>query len=318
MKRIKLWLMPALALVVVLLAAGVTSDNRQKGTRADLYASGEAALQAEQWDKAILLFDEVLCQEPDYGDARVMLAQALDASMVLVPAGEFLMGSDAGDPDEHPQRRVYLDAYEIDKYEVTNVQYRRFLLATGHEPPQSWPGRYVAFRPDRDPDWRGAEYPDGEATHPVVAVNWEDATAYCAWAGKRLPIEAEWEKAARGTDGRVYPWGEEWDMGRANVGETGLGYTQPVGSYPGGASPYGALDMAGNAWEWVADLYDRQYYTYAPDRNPPGPASGTGERILRGGAWDSPPDHVRACYRNATHFFGPNYRAGFRCARSIQ
>jgi formylglycine-generating enzyme required for sulfatase activity len=254
--------------------------------------------------------------DPGNRDAQDKLAQALDASMVSVPAGEFLMGSDAGDRDERPQRRVYLDAFEIDKYEVTNVQYRRFLLATGHAPPQSWPGRYVAFLPDRDPDWHGAEYPDGEAMHPVVAVNWDDATAYCAWAGKRLPSEAEWEKAARGTDGRVYPWGDEWDVARANAGLTGTGYTQPVGSYPGGASPCGALDMAGNAWEWVADLYDRQYYTYALNRNPLGPASGTGERILRGGAWDSSSRHLRASYRNATHCFGPNYRAGFRCARS--
>ena len=255
---------------------------------------------------------------PSDPEIEAELAQALDANMVYVPAGEFLMGSDTGDVDERPQRRVYLDAFEIDRYEVTNAQYRRFLLATGWDPPQCWPQRYVAFSPERDPCWHDTEYPSGEAPYPVVGVNWQDATAYCAWTGKRLPTEAEWEKAARGTDGRVYPWGDEWDAEKANVGEMGIGYTQPVGSYPAGASPYGVLDMMGNAWEWVADLYDRQYYTYAPGRNPRGPESGTGERILRGGAWDSPAHHVRAAYRNATHFFGPNARVGFRCARGIQ
>lgn len=318
MKRRKLHLVSGSMLLALLIAAlCVASRHSEHGVEADLYAAGEAALAAGHWDQAVSYLRELCDRAPGYRHVEEKLAQALDASMVLVPAGGFLMGSDTGDPDERPQRRIYLDAFEIDRYEVTNLQYRRFLVATGHEPPQPWPGRYVAFLPARDPDWRGTDYPAGEATYPVVAVNWEDAAAYCAWAGKRLPTEAEWEKAARGIDGRSYPWGDRWDVDRANVGETDIGYTQPVGSHPGGASPYGALDMAGNAWEWVADLYDRAYYTFAPDRNPLGPASGTGERILRGGTWDSPSHHARASYRNATHCFGPNYRAGFRCARNV-
>lgn len=313
--------LPSLALVILtglaLAAAGILHHSNQARLRSDL-SSAEAALTTEQRDRAIAHFRQVLQRDPGNGTAREDLARALDASMVLVPAGQFLMGSDSGSMDERPQRPIFLDAFQIDKHEVTNVQYQRFLLATGHKPPESWPGRYVAFQPARDPAWRGTEYPTGEATYPVVAVNWQDAMAYCTWAGKRLPSEAEWEKAARGIGGQAFPWGNEWDAGRANVGETGLGYPQPVGSYPTGASPHGALDMAGNVWEWVADLYDRTYYTYAPARNPLGPDSGTGERILRGGAWDSPSGQVRASYRNATHFFGPNYRAGFRCARSLE
>jgi formylglycine-generating enzyme required for sulfatase activity len=249
-------------------------------------------------------------------DEDEQLARDLDGSMVYVPAGEFVMGSDAGDVDESPQRRVYLDAFEIDKYEVTNVQYQRFLRATGRDAPQSWAGRFVHLLPTRSPDWQGETYPPDETLHPVAGVDWQEAAAYCAWVGKRLPTEAEWEKAARGTEGWVYPWGDTWDASKANTREAGAGYTQPVGSYPAGASLYGALDMAGNVWEWVADWYDRTYYHYAPQRNPPGPPAGTGERILRGGAWDSWPAQVRTSYRNATHFFGPNFRVGFRCAKS--
>ncbi len=319
MRRKSVWLLSALtAFAVLIVMLSVARRDSDQDIAADLYAAGEAALAAGEWDLAVIHFRELYDRTSSYRDVDMKLAQAFDASMVHVPAGEFLMGSDGGDVDERPQRRVYLDAFEIDRYEVTNLQYRRFLLATGQAPPERWPERYVALLPNRNPDWRGTDFPAGEATYPVTAVNWEDASAYCAWVGKRLPTEAEWEKAARGIDGRTYPWGNGWYPGKANVGATGVGYTQPVGSYPGGASPYGALEMAGNVWEWVTDLYDRQYYTSAPSRNPTGPESGTGERILRGGAWDSPPDHARASYRNATHCFGPNFRAGFRCARSIR
>jgi formylglycine-generating enzyme required for sulfatase activity len=276
--------------------------------------AGEKTISAKQWEGAVSRLESAHRLDPGNRGITERLAQALDASMVTVPAGQFFMGSDTGDVDERPQRHVFLDAYAIDRREVTNLQYQRFLLATGWTAPERWPERYLDQLPEKDPDWQGTSFPDGEGLHPVVGVNWEDANAYCRWLGKRLPTEAEWEKAARGTDGRIYPWGDAWDASKANVEERGIGHTQPVGSYPAGASPYGALDMTGNAWEWVADLYDRQYYHQAPDRNPQGPVSGTGERIQRGGAWDSPPDHARSSYRNATHCFGPNFRAGFRCA----
>ena len=354
MRRAKLWLVAAVCALAGVAVVGVVIDLRGADGEAALYDAGQAALAAQRWEEAVTDFEAVMDLDPGYrdaneklsealylggssyleggrfdeaitwlqqvvsvyGEAEEKLAQALEASVVYIPAGEFTMGSSSGDVDERPERQVYLDAFEIDKYEVTNVQYRRFLLATEREGPHRWSGRYVHLSSRRDPDWHGVAYPPGEGMYPAAGVRWPDARDYCAWAGKRLPTEAEWEKAARGAKGRTYPWGDDWDATPANTAESVREYPQPVGSYPSGANPYGALDMAGNVWEWVSDWYDREYYTYAPDANPPGPPPGTGERILRGGAWDSSPDQVRASYRNASHFFGPNFRVGFRCARS--
>jgi sulfatase modifying factor 1 len=355
MKRRALGATSALLLLSALMALSIVIDLRRPAWMADLYAAGEAALAKQHWEEAITNFEALARLDPTYRDASEKLdetrylagsadlkagrfdlaiarlqqilsvyddaddklAQALDGSVVQVPAGKFLRGSNAEDLDERPQHQLYLDAFEIDKYEVTNVQYHRFLELSRRNAPQLWPGRYVHLAPERNPNWHDGIYPPGEATYPAAGITWQNAADYCAWVGKRLPSEAEWEKAARATDGRTYPWGDAWDASNANTSETGLRYPQPVGSYPSGASPYGALDMAGNVWEWVADLYDREYYSHAPERNPQGPPSGTGERILRGGAWDSSPAQARASYRNATHFFGPNFRVGFRCARSI-
>jgi len=240
--------------------------------------------------------------------------------MVYVPAGEFLMGSPGGkgDDDEHPQRSVYLDAFWIDKTEVTVAEYRKFCQATG---------RAMASAPSRE--WQD--------DHPVVNVSWYDAVAYAVWAEKRLPTEAEWEKAARGTDGRQYPWGNTWDSGKcANVANSSggprplgpnvwslhsaeknpSGGPQPVGSYPSGASPYGALDMAGNVWEWCVDWYGADYYRVAPARNPTGPASGT-YWVLRGGSWCyGVPTYFRCAYRlDSCHPDDRYYLNGFRCVR---
>jgi formylglycine-generating enzyme required for sulfatase activity len=223
------------------------------------------------------------------------------ADMVFIPAGEFWMGSDDGDSDEQPRRHVYLDAFWIDKYEVTNALYKRFWESDGQR------------RGNRVPlYWNDSKW--NEPNQPVVGVDWWDAWYYCRWAGKRLPTEAEWEKAARGTDGRRYPWGDQWDSGRANLTENGIGKTVSVGSYPSGASPYGVQDMAGNVLEWVDDAYDKDYYKQAPSRNPKGPET-TGYRVLRGGSWIY---HARTLRISDRTFDVSSERyddVGFRCAQ---
>ena len=229
--------------------------------------------------------------------------------MVYVPAGEFLMGSaaDEGYDNEHPQHTVSLDAFWIDKTEVTNAQYRKCVEAGTCREPTSC-------------DWGEPTYSDpSKAKHPVVCVGWDDATAYCTWVEARLPTEAEWEKAAGGTDGRKYPWGNsEPDCKQANYwGKDGgcVGETSAVGSYPTDISPYGALDMAGNVWEWVSDWFDDGYYARSPASNPPGPASGQ-ERVLRGGSWYFTAVGLRT---TARFRYLPDARgdvAGFRCAAS--
>ena len=215
--------------------------------------------------------------------------------MVRVPEGEFTMGSDSGDSDEKPAHRVYLDEFHIDKYEVTNEQYNQCISAGPCSPNK----KYNGFTDPRQ---------------PVVGVDWNQASTYCSWAGKRLPTEAEWEKAARGKDGRTYPWGEGIDCTKANYYKCGHKKTKPVGSYPSGASPYGAMDMAGNVWEWTADWYDKKYYRNSPNRNPKGPSSGT-YRVVRGGGWILNPRVVRPSDRL---WSAPSNRIdyyGFRCAR---
>ncbi|MBI4553736.1 MAG: formylglycine-generating enzyme family protein [Candidatus Latescibacteria bacterium] len=251
------------------------------------------------------------------------LPPADTTAMVLVPAGWFVMGSDE-EADEQPLRRVYVDAFFIDKHEVTNAQYKRFCDEMGRPYPP-------------DPHWEGeyANYVLSKPDYPVVNVTWDEAKAYAEWAGKRLPTEAEWEKAARGTDGRTYPWGDQWDVTRANFADRrtdfpwsdpqaddGYPYTAPVGRYPQGASPYGAMDMAGNVLEWVADWYARDYYRFAPDRNPTGPALNAVTAsyrvfiVMRGGSWLYPAASLRA---SARRFDGPGFRfgdVGFRCVWS--
>jgi formylglycine-generating enzyme required for sulfatase activity/triacylglycerol esterase/lipase EstA (alpha/beta hydrolase family) len=224
------------------------------------------------------------------------------AEMILIPAGDFLMGStDAdklADDKEKPQHKVYLDAYYIYKTEVTVAQYRNFCTATGRKMPNA-------------PNW------DWQDTNPIVNVTWNDAKAYADWVGAILPTEAQWEKAARGGDGRIYPWGNTWDASKCVNSTNSKNGTKPVGSFPIGASPYGVMDMAGNAWEWCADWYGADYYKKAPAKNPTGPVTGE-YRVLRGGSWNyGYYNYCRGAYRlyDGPYDLGNYYGDfGFRCA----
>jgi formylglycine-generating enzyme required for sulfatase activity len=218
------------------------------------------------------------------------------AIVVRIPEGPFLMGSEhpQSEADERPVHPVVVDEFLIDKTEVTWRQYAKFARSEGHALPPA-------------PMW-------GQLPHyPLSFATWEEAAGYCQWVGGRLPTEAEWEKAARGTDGRDYPWGNAWDPTRCNSISGGMHRPQPVGSYHGCVSPYGVLDMAGSHWQWVADWYGADYYAHSPERNPQGPATGSA-RVKRGGFWMNHPTQVRATHRGKSEPDWRNAPHGFRCA----
>ncbi|HEX8150612.1 MAG TPA: SUMF1/EgtB/PvdO family nonheme iron enzyme [Pyrinomonadaceae bacterium] len=221
--------------------------------------------------------------------------------MVYVPGGEFEMGSEHGDAYERPAHRVTVKPFFIDRYEVTNDEYEKFVKATARRPPQGWKGR---------------TYAQGTARHPVTGVTWDDAVAYAGWADKRLPTEAEWEFAARGTDGRRYPWGNEWRAGMANAhgGRAGLA---DVGYYKG-ASPFGAYDLIGNAWEWTADsIHSYRGGSIPEDAFPAKDRESL--KVLRGGCYLSGPDSASATYRRGWPSKGSDYaQTGFRCAQDVK
>jgi formylglycine-generating enzyme len=244
--------------------------------------------------------------------------------MVLIPAGEFQMGSPGGglfgmgaegEADEHPQHAVYLDAFYIGKLKITNSQYQTFIKATGHRAPTN------CCDPAKFDIWRGGIPFEGTADLPVINVDWHDAFSYCAWAGGRLPTEAEWEKAARGTDGRIYPWGNQaatrslanFSLQEISYWDGPLSLTR-VNQYDSGQSPYGVFDMAGNVWDWVQDWYSENYYQDSPSRNPMGPAKGTA-KVIRGGSWRNTPDMLRSANRNKHHPSERRVYVGFRCAQ---
>lgn len=227
--------------------------------------------------------------------------------MIKIPAGEFIMGTDERLSDEGPQHTVFLKEYLIDKYEVTNLQYKKFIDATRRKSPSHFENR---------------TYPDGKADHPVTFVSWDDANAYCAWAGKRLPTDEEWEKAARGTDGRTFPWGDKFELDKANMPLRWRelnqdGDTTPVGAFPAGVSPYGVFDMSGNVWEWTSSWYEAYPGNTRQSEN-----YGKTYKTLKGGSWwdcsfykcgISAPSFNRSFFITGTK----NKSFGFRCAKDV-
>lgn len=243
--------------------------------------------------------------------------------MVQVPAGPFRMGSSAEQvqaltikfgvqpkmlEDEMPQQTLMLPSFYIDQTPVTNAEYKRFIDA---HPEQAVP--FLDNVLARSFNWNKSTrtFPDGRDQYPVVLVTWQDAAAYCKWAGKRLPTEAEWEKAARASDGRLWPWGNEWDASKANTAEQGKGDATPVGQYPAGASLFGALDMVGNVWQWTSSL--DKLYPYTPDDGRED-AHKPGMRITRGGAWLFGAAVTRTATRSRFDPSGVSLSIGFRCA----
>jgi len=324
--------LPAVEALVPMAATGADAEKQAQATAVEALTGGPAPI-------------------------KTQVRSADGMVMVLVPAGDFEMGSDAiwrwsGSlregtlkphpfPDIRPQHTVHLDAFWMDQTEVTVGMFRTFVEGTGYVTAAEREGYGQPYKPGpREEEWPdvpgadwqhprgpGCEAPDD---HPVVQVTWDDAAAYCRWAGGHLPTEAQWEKACRGTDARAYPWGNEFDERRLNFCDArcevtrwtddptfddGYAYNSPVGSYPEGASPYGALDMAGNVWEWTADRYDSRYYASSPGENPQGPETGY-KRVQHGGAWVDcgGAGWLGCCVRHATV---PSNRCddlGFRCA----
>jgi formylglycine-generating enzyme len=238
-------------------------------------------------------------EEPGGGDADAELG----SEFIFIPSGPFVMGG--GDEDtprnERPAHMVHLSAYFINRYPVTNQEYLDFVRGTGHRAPIHWE--------------RGT-YPTGTGQHPVVNVSWQDARDYAAWTGARLPTEAEWEKAARGTDERHYPWGNRFVDGERCNGNNSVGTTTPANEYPDGRSPYGVWDMCGNVCEWCADYYDEDFYKISPGSDPRGPDEGQ-ERVVRGGSFGETRSALRVTHRAGISEVSSRENTGFRIVMDV-
>jgi len=293
-----------------------TAEDQNKPTEIPTTESKPKSVERiESEAKSVIKNDKGFWQA-EFGDAHIM---------VYIPKGEFTMGADDGLPNERPVHSVYLDGYWLGKHPVTVGQFRRFVDDTGYVTDaekgqgswQFWEGRWVVRM---DGNWKNPYFVQGD-DHPVVSISWNDAVAFCNWLSERtgvdfkLPTAAQWEKGARGTDERIYPWGNEIPDGtRANYADTnfskkyddsrkadksvndGFTETSPVGTFPAGASPYGLLDMAGNVWEWCYDVYGENYYSLSPYKNPLGPpdtCQPDQARVNRGGgSWTDRSGHI--------------------------
>jgi len=326
-RRRRRWLMATLVVCITLAMVGGSLHVMKLGSMRMAEMRGRASYDVQDMHQHIRAAgEEIYVQEANEkhgdelqtytpGEAQALLTdeQWSDVStMVSIPAGVFTMGSD--DPrtsdQNRPAHKVRTRAYRIDKFPVTQAQYARFVAAKKYRPPLNW---------------KDGRIPRGMALHPVTMVSWYNARDYCTWAGKRLPTEAEWEKAARGTDARLWPWGSEMHPEDLNTYYK-VGHTTPVNAYPNGASPYGVMDMAGNVQEWVADQFAPYPGTPAPGEIfqakdiDPSYQRGSDEKerlvyfVMRGGSWKSDPFSTYTFHRN---FALPNYASdffGFRCA----
>lgn len=277
-------------LIVVLLAASLPLIAILRGTISTPFEAGTQHAEQEPTSSA-----------PESSASEEPLAEEL----VAVPAGPFVRGTNKGGFDERPERTIYLDAFLIDRYEVTNAQYAAFVKATGHRksgPPSRYAKNTLRMR---------------GVNQPAVYVSWEDAKAYCEWRGRRLPTEAEWEKAMRGPDGRLWPWGNVEVPNGANWARVDDGFevAAPVGRVRSDVSPYGVMDGAGNVMEWVDDWYLEGAYAEATDRNPVSPEYGT-YKVLRGAAYTSSGSDLRITARSKMMLDFRDETIGFRCAQS--
>lgn len=287
----------------------------------DLYEKLLDALDSDAWKSAKSLFEQIRSVKPSYLKTQSLYERAWvefvraglnrtvneesGMEMILIPAGEFLMGSNAAE-NEKPIHPVYLDTFYISRYPVTNAEYKKFVDATKYKMPEHW---------------QNGKIPNGKENHPVVNVSWNDAVAYCKWAGGDLPTEAQWEKAAswdfNQNRKRVYPCGDGCDANSCNTKESGIGDTTPVGKYsPHGDSAYSVGDMAGDVWEWCADLFDENFYSRSPRENPRNDPQGQ-YRVLRGGSFYNDSADARCALR---YWFYPHVRViyyGFRVAESV-
>jgi len=265
-----------------------------KGEYSERHANSDVHHGAQALDDS-----KVYYQGSKYGDAP--------NPMITIPAGKFTMGTNERLSDEGPQHEVTLASFQIDQYEVTNAQYKKFIDATKRKSPSHF---------------RNRTYPAGKPDHPVTYVNWHDAKAYCEWAGKRLPTDQEWEKAARGTDGRTYPWGNDFEIENGNTpvrwqSLNKFGDTMPIAMFPNGKSPYGLLDMSGNVWEWT-----ESWYKAYPNNKIESENYGERYKTLKGGSWFdcsfykcgiSAPVYNRAFFAKKVK----NDTFGFRCAKDL-
>ena len=291
-------------------AAAKLAEVKRWAALPDLYKRALVAIRLQQWLDARTLLEQIQSTDAKYRETKQLLERVqvewsrtaltiTGKEMILIPAGEFVMGSNDGRDNEKPPQNVYLNAFYIARYPVTNAEYKKFVDATKHSAPSHW---------------QNGQIPKGKENHPVVTVTWDDAITYTQWAGARLPTEAEWEKAASWDEAqkvkRVYPWGDEFDANKCNTRESGIKDTTHVGKYsPQGDSAYGVGDMVGNVWEWCSSLY--QKYPYRADDGREN-MRGNGLRVLRGGSWFDHYGYARGACRSYPDPGNYDIGVGFR------